>query len=26
MVTKYGMFDEIGKENFAGDMIDGNYL
>ncbi|NDK09057.1 ATP-dependent zinc metalloprotease FtsH, partial [Candidatus Gracilibacteria bacterium] len=26
MVTRYGMYDDIGRENFAGDMISGNHL
>ncbi|MDD3302402.1 MAG: ATP-dependent zinc metalloprotease FtsH [Candidatus Gracilibacteria bacterium] len=26
MVTKYGMYDDIGRENFAGEAINGNYL
>lgn len=26
MVTRYGMFDEIGKENFAGERVSGNHL
>ncbi len=26
MVTRYGMYDDIGKENFAWDMISGNHL
>nr|MDD3719737.1 ATP-dependent zinc metalloprotease FtsH [Candidatus Gracilibacteria bacterium] len=26
MVTRYGMYDDIGRENFAGEMISGNHL
>ena len=25
MVMRYGMFDDIGRENFAGEYVSGNY-